>query len=517
MKKIITLLVLSLAIQTQNVYGIVGDSTNIKSMKPFAWKPISGVSKILQFEKEVKKRTIQQVDLAKENYDAAIKFMNNKEYSSAITEFQAAMKKYKRAKLSPDAYNYIRVNMALCYANTGNKEDLSLATRNTTILTPVIFKEDNWAYNVAILYHILGNDSEATNILSSLIRNNQFNFQSYITLEAIYKNSGNQNDANRVRSRMQTAEAKMLAKNNKQKNDPTVKKEKKVFQPKGVKPDILNLKIITNDDLLQYNKVEDIAERNMEQVKKGISEYNSGVNELKNKNYTSAQKKLKEAEKRLKRGKINDDGLNFSRGNLAIAYLSKGDKRSIGQSKRYLKNITAKLYKSKAWTYNLAVAHYVFSSNSRGTTKGVYLKKAIRLFRIVIKTDKLFLPAHENLIYIYKELGEDGKALKAQKNYEKCRNELIKTFSRQEQLNKGMNDLYIFRIKLGTFGEYDTPAILFDQNELITVPINEEKTAYLAGKFYNLENAISYQKKMKNKGFTKAFIVAYKNGEETEF
>ena len=145
------------------------------------------------------------------------------------------------------------------------------------------------------------------------------------------------------------------------------------------------------------------------------------------------------------------------------------------------------------------------------------MKKAIRLFRIVIKTDKLFLPAHENLIYIYKELGEDGKALKAQKHYEKCRNELIKTFSRQEQLNKGMNDLYIFRIKLGTFGEYDTPAILFDQDELITVPINEEKTAYLAGKFYNLENAISYQKKMKNKGFTKAFIVAYKNGEETEF
>jgi hypothetical protein len=80
-----------------------------------------------------------------------------------------------------------------------------------------------------------------------------------------------------------------------------------------------------------------------------------------------------------------------------------------------------------------------------------------------------------------------------------------------------MNDLYIFRIKLGAFGEYDTPAILFDQDELITVPINDEKTAYLAGKFYNLENAITYQKKMKKSGFLKAFIVAYKNGEETEF
>ena len=53
MKKIITLLVLCLAFQTQNVYGIAGDSTNIKSMKPFAWEPISGVSKILQFENKI--------------------------------------------------------------------------------------------------------------------------------------------------------------------------------------------------------------------------------------------------------------------------------------------------------------------------------------------------------------------------------------------------------------------------------------------------------------------------------
>mgnify|MGYP003952560853 CR=1 FL=1 len=498
------------------IFNAMGQGSS--NLKPFDWKPISGFEKILQYEKEVKKRTTQQVELAKEHYEAAINLMNNKEYSAAITEFEAAKKNYKRAKLSPDAYNYIRVNMALCYANTGNKEDLALATRYTTILTPLIFKEDNWSYNVAIIYNLINNNQEATSILSSIIRNDEFNFQAYITLEAIYKNSGNTKDANRVRSRMQTAEAKLLSRKNKETNNPSsVKKEKKVFLPKGVKPDVLNLTIVTGDDHLQYNKIEDIAERNMEQVQNGISQYNAGVKDLKNKNYKSAQKKLKEAEKRLKRGKISDDGLNFTRGNLAIAYLSIGDKRSIGQSKRYLKNLTSKIYNSKEWAYNLAVAHYAFSSGSRGTTKGEYLKKAIRYFRIVIKTDKLFLPAHENLIYIYKEIGDDGKAVKAQRYYEKCRNELIKTFSRQEQLNQGMNDLYIFRIKLGTFGEYDTPAILFDQDELITVPINEEKTAYLAGKFYNLENAITYQKKMKRNGFLKAFIVAYKNGEETEF
>ena len=111
------------------IFNAMGQGSS--NLKPFDWKPISGVEKILQYEKEVKKRTAQQVELAKEHYEAAINLMNNKEYSAAITEFKAAMKNYKRAKLSPDAYNYIRVNMALCYANTGNKEDLSLATRNT--------------------------------------------------------------------------------------------------------------------------------------------------------------------------------------------------------------------------------------------------------------------------------------------------------------------------------------------------------------------------------------------------
>jgi outer membrane protein assembly factor BamD (BamD/ComL family) len=509
MKKTITLIILLFTITS---------FSQTKDYKPYDWKPISGAENILRFEKEVKKNTTKQVELANENYSAAIKLMNNQEYSSAIKELKATQKKYKKARLSKDAYNYLRVNMALCYANTGNKEDLAIAERNLTILTPAIFKENDWSYNIAIIYHLVNNSSEAATILSSLIRNDEFNFQAYVTLEDIYKNSGNQKDADKIRSKMQKAEAKLLDKRNKEKNDPSVKKEKKVFQPKGTRPDVLNLTIVVNDDHLQYNKIKDISERSFAKVNEGIAEYNTGVKELKNKNYKVAQKRLIQAEKKLKMGKINEDGLNFTRGNLAIACLSVGTKSSSGQAKRYLRKITNKIYtENSKWAYNLGVAHYDFSSKSRGTTQKEYLDKAIRLLRIAIKVDKLFLPAHENLIYIYKEMGEGKKALKAQKDYEQRRNELIQTFSRQDQLDKGIGDLYIFRTNLGTFGEYDTPAILFDQEELITVPINDEKTAYLAGLNYNLENAISFQKQMKSLGFENAFIVAYKNGEEIEF
>ena len=65
------------------------------------------------------------------------------------------------------------------------------------------------------------------------------------------------------------------------------------------------------DDHLQFDKVSKIDERSMIQIQEGIGEYNLGAKALSNKEYKLAQKNLKNAEKRLKRGKISEDGLNF--------------------------------------------------------------------------------------------------------------------------------------------------------------------------------------------------------------
>ena len=108
------------------------------------------------------------------------------------------------------------------------------------------------------------------------------------------------------------------------------------------------------------------------------------------------------------------------------------------------------------------------------------------------------------------------KALNTHKIYEKARGQLMKSFSKQDQIAQG-GDPYIFRVNLGTFGEFDTPADLFEEEHLITVPISEQKTAYLAGIFYTLDAAITYQKNMKKEGFTTSFIVAFKDGEKLEF
>jgi hypothetical protein len=92
----------------------------------------------------------------------------------------------------------------------------------------------------------------------------------------------------------------------------------------------------------------------------------------------------------------------------------------------------------------------------------------------------------------------------------------MKSFSKEDQLAQG-GDAYIFRLNLGTFGSFDTPANLFNESNVIAIPVSEGTTAYLSGLFYSLNEALDYQKRMKNNGYSDAFIVAYNNGKELEF
>ena len=81
----------------------------------------------------------------------------------------------------------------------------------------------------------------------------------------------------------------------------------------------------------------------------------------------------------------------------------------------------------------------------------------------------------------------------------------------------GVANEYVFRIHMGVYEEYEAPADMFDEEYLITVPINERKTAYLAGMYYSLDDAIVYQKEMIKNGYLDAYIVAYKDGDKIDF
>ena len=97
-----------------------------------------------------------------------------------------------------------------------------------------------------------------------------------------------------------------------------------------------------------------------------------------------------------------------------------------------------------------------------------FLKDAIKLFKLTIKHDKLYLTPYQNLSYIYKELGDENKSEKYQKLYNKRRDELIRSFDSYNRWVLKTNCEFI-----GKYGEYEAPADMFDEPYLITVPINE--------------------------------------------
>ena len=165
----------------------------------------------------------------------------------------------------------------------------------------------------------------------------------------------------------------------------------------------------------------------------------------------------------------------------------------------------------------MAVAHFDYASKTKGKQSEEYLEKSIDLFKLSIKQDRLYLPAYSNLIYIYQNIEENSKAERVEKAYNKAREDLLRSFSKQDQKSLGLKKPYLFRINLGTFNENDTPISLYDEPNLIMVPIDDAKTIFITGLFFNLENAIKYQKKMKKKGYTNCFIVAYNDGESIEF
>ena len=526
-KKIILLTAVIISFNS-SLFAIV-DTSYTDHLNPFSWNPISDSDKITQYEnqKTLTKRSIQQAAKGKEHYDNALNYMLNKEYMSAISEFEIAIKRYERAKLSADGMNYIYLNMALSYANSGYPKDKAEAERLLSLLTAKIYDEQQWAYNAAIAHYQVGKMNDATKILSKLISKNYAFFQAYVTLEAIYREGENDDQADKVVDRMLSAEEKYYNKKKKSNKDKKKNIVKEVSQENGQKPDITKIIAISNAKLKDYTNGKELDKKKTTQMQSGIESFILGTNSLKDRNYTIAQKQLKDAEKILRKY-LSDDGLNFVRGNLAIAYLVTESKRGVGTANKYLRNITSKLYNKQKWTYNMAVAYYQFAFMSAREDKknktrkwnspkpAENLKTSIKLFQKSINQDKLYLPAYENLIYIYREQGENEKADKLAKSLQKARLKLVTKYSLNEQQAKG-GEKHIFRLNLGTFGRFDTPAYLFDEEHVIAIPLDEIRTVYLSGKFYNVNEVKQYQQEMKNKGYNNTFIVAYKNGEEIGF
>lgn len=87
------------------------------------------------------------------------------------------------------------------------------------------------------------------------------------------------------------------------------------------------------------------------------------------------------------------------------------------------------------------------------------------------------------------------------------------TFSNIEDLSSNdPKDVIVFRVQLGAYKSKISKNIFADINDLVVITTEDGLTKYLTGSFSNFNDAAKHKVNLLLKGYTGAFIVAYKNG-----
>lgn len=187
----------------------------------------------------------------------------------------------------------------------------------------------------------------------------------------------------------------------------------------------INDVIIVSDveKIAQYAKAKNLSERALEQVKAADKAYVEGVKFLQQAKSQEAIASFKTAFKNYKRAKFNEDALNFSNIQLAIAHAMSSEARDRKKVSRYMELITKAIYKEKIWTYNIAILKSTINQELQ----------AAELLESVIKMDKYFFKAYGNLAAVYQTVNEPKKAGKTLSKMSAAQ-EMLAEKERKEQL-----------------------------------------------------------------------------------
>ena len=188
----------------------------------------------------------------------------------------------------------------------------------------------------------------------------------------------------------------------------------------------INDVIIVSDveKIAQYAKAKNLSERALDQVKAADKAYEEGVKLLQQEKSQEAIASFKTAFKNYKRAKYNEDALNFTNIQLAIAHAISDEARDRKKVSRYMELVTKAIYKEKIWTYNIAILKSTINQEM----------EAAELLESVIKMDKYFFKAYGNLAAVYQVVNEPKKASKTLSRLSTAQ-ELLAEKERKEQLS----------------------------------------------------------------------------------
>ena len=131
-------------------------------------------------------RTRKKITEGQELFEEGVVLFNNGQYDKAAKSFKSSLKKYTQAKVSQATLNYITANLAMSYFRSPNQRNHKKVIPLLEGLSKEIYNERNWTYNIAVMYHGLGNDSKAMELLQSCAQLDKYFLLGYQNQVSIY-------------------------------------------------------------------------------------------------------------------------------------------------------------------------------------------------------------------------------------------------------------------------------------------------------------------------------------------
>ena len=486
---------------------------------------LSNVEKVLEYGnvKNLSERAAEQVTLANESYLEGVKFLQQDKISEAVAAFKSAFKNYKRAKLSESALNFPNVQLAIAHALSKEARDQKKVSRYMELFTKDIYKEKEWAYNVAILNYITGNETTAAELLEGVIKKDKYFFKAYGNLAAVYQTINEPKKSTKTLNRLEIAQEMLAEKERKAQLAAAKQKEKnsgkpiatKTSKPEGVFPDATSL--VAFGDAKSVMKNESIAafdDRTRKKLKEGQGLYQEGVELFNQGEFDLAIKSFKSSLKKYTQAKVSQATLNYIIANLAMSYLRSPNDRNRKKVGPLLEGLSKEIYKERDWVYNIAVMQYELGNISR----------SVELLHSCTDMDEYFLFGYQNQIALYNQLKDDKNVMKSFKLHEKYKRELteiykeyVRTGVKNDKVNLDFLEGAVFRISLGTFNEYSLPIDIYLHEEILTIPLGEDFYSFICGNYDNFLSAEKYLQKLEARGYEDAHIIAFKDGKRTDF
>jgi len=531
MKKIVLIAVL-LFIAVIQVYSFNSQKVDEKPVVSISANDlivISDVEKVIEYAKEkgFSDRALEQIKLADESYSTGVQFLQQSDASQAIQSFKTAYKNYKRAKFNDDALNFPNLQLAMAHQLSEDERDRNKVVRYLELVTKSIEKEKEWMYNLAILNYLNKNETQAAELLESVIKMDKNFFKAYGNLAAIYQALNEPKKAEKTLSRLKISQDILAEKERKEQLALAKKREKannsdkpdvveiQSTPPKGINIDVMNLKVKGDSKtILKDESIANFDDRLRKKLVEGKEYYDQGVVLFNSGEYPLAIKAFKSSLKKFNQAKVSQSTLSYVNANLAMSYFRSPEKRDQKKVLPIIETLSKEVYEERDFTYNIAVIQHSLGNK----------EKALELLEKCNSIDKYYLLPYQNQVAIYNEMDDLKNAKKVHKLHEKYKNELteiykqyVKTGVKNADVDLSFLEGAVFRVALGDFSEYNMPIDIYLHNDLLTIPLTKDYYTFICGNYDSYNKAESYLERVFNNGYKSAYIVAFKDGVRTDF